>query len=118
MTPEQLGQFAESALVQIETSRDGRTVKTIIWVVVVAGEVYVRSVRGDDGKWYQRAVDNPAVALLIEDMRVEFEASSAADPESVSSVSAAIADKYSGKSVDAMNQPDVLHTTLRLEPVG
>ena len=118
MTPEQLGQLAETALVHIETSRGSRTVKTVIWVVVVDGEVFVRSVRGDDGNWYQRAVENPAVALVTDDLRVGFTAVAAADNHSITKVSKAIADKYTGKSVDAMNHPDVVHTTLRLEPVG
>ena len=45
----------ETKEVRIETRRDGDSPehRTIIWVVVVEGEVFVRSVRGQRGRWYR-----------------------------------------------------------------
>ena len=120
MSPEELELIADTREVLIETSRDGRPFRTIIWIVVVDDEVYVRSVRGDGGKWYQRAVANPEVVIIADRAIVSFRAISATEDDTVAAVSAAIAAKYptSQGSVDAMNDPAVLHTTLRLEPIG
>jgi hypothetical protein len=104
--------------VEIETRADGRRYRTIIWVVTVGDDVFVRSVRGDAGKWYQRAVANPEVALLLGDQRANFVAIGVADDDSVERVSAGFRDKYRpSPSVESMVHPDVLHTTMRLEPI-
>lgn len=103
--------------VQIETREGGRTYRTIIWVVVDDGDVFVRSVRGEDGKWYQRTLADPNVALLVGDDRVPAVAVPAADPESVERVNQALRDKYRpGGSLDAMLRPEVLGTTMQLDP--
>ena len=55
----------ETREVRIETRRDGDSPehRTIIWVVVVEGEVFVRSVRGAKGRWYREISSNPEGAL-------------------------------------------------------
>ena len=104
--------------VVIETRSGDRVVSTIIWVVVDEGDVFVRSVRGDGGKWYQRVLADPEVALRVGDDRFPFRAVPAGDPESVERVSEALRRKYSpGGSLDSMLLPEVLGTTLRLDPV-
>jgi hypothetical protein len=103
--------------VVIETRSGPRVIGTIIWVVVDDGEVFVRSVRGESGKWYQRTLADPGVTLRIGDDRVHFRAVPANDPESVERVSQALRRKYpAGGSLDSMLLPEVLGTTLRLEP--
>lgn len=103
--------------VEIETRADGRSYRTIIWVVTVGDDVFVRSVRGDAGKWYKRAVANPEVALLLGDKRANFVAVGVTDDDSVERVSAAFREKYRpSPSVESMVHPDVLHTTMRLDP--
>jgi hypothetical protein len=87
-------------------------------VVVEGGDVFVRSVRGDGGRWYQRAVADPEVALIVGDHRYRFTAQPASDPESVKRTSDALRAKYRpGRSLDNMLLPQVLGTTLRLVPV-
>jgi hypothetical protein len=51
----------ETREVRIETRRDDDSPehRTIIWVVVVEGEVFVRSVRGPQGRWYVRSHQIP-----------------------------------------------------------
>ena len=112
-------EIVKASEVEIETTDGGRTYRTIIWVVADGGEVFVRSVRGDDGKWYGRAVDNPRVTLIAGDERQDYMAIAATDTGTIDRVSEAISTKYlPSKSVARMNDPAVLHTTLRLDPVG
>jgi hypothetical protein len=86
-------------------------------VVVDREDVLVRSVRGESGRWYQRALANPAVALIVGDTRLEFRAVPASDDVSVERASEALRRKYRvGRSLDAMLVPGVLGTTLLLQP--
>ena len=100
----------------IETRKGDRVIGTVIWIVVEGDDVYVRSVRGESGRWYQRAMANPDVALRVGDTRFEFTAVSANDPDSIESASDALRMKYRGRSLENMLLPETLGTTLRLEP--
>jgi hypothetical protein len=107
--------------VYIETRRDGDSPehRTIIWVVVVEGEVFVRSVRGGKGRWYREISSNPEGALHVEDKRIPVRAAPANDDASVDAVSAAIRSKYEESSpgpTAAMVRPEILPTTLKLSP--
>ena len=105
--------------VHIETrAEDERTYRTVIWIMVEDGAVYVRSVRGDAGRWYQRATANPTVKIVVGSAEIDAVARAAPDEQSVRSASKGLRRKYSpGPSLDAMLAPAVLHTTLRLEPL-
>ncbi|MDX1469279.1 MAG: DUF2255 family protein [Acidimicrobiia bacterium] len=118
LPPETFRKLASAKEVLIETHNGERPTKTIIWVVAAAGDLYIRSYRGDAGRWYQRALANPRVALILDDLRAEFDAVPATDPRSVDLASTAFREKYagSGRSLDAMLEPDLLHTTMRLSP--
>ena len=117
MTNDDLGAITEAEEVTIETRSADRVFRTVIWVSESDGTPYVRSFLGDSGRWYQRAVANPEVALLVGKTRVPFRAVPAADAESVERASRGFLEKYrKGKNLDAMVRPEVLHTTLRLEP--
>jgi hypothetical protein len=107
--------------VRIETRRDDNSPehRTIIWVVVVEGEVFVRSVRGPKGRWYREISSNPEGALHVGDNRILVRAPSATDDTTVDEVSAAIRSKYERSSpgpTAAMVRPEVLPTTLKLSP--
>jgi hypothetical protein len=104
--------------VRIETSRpDGTTRTTIIWVMTDGPDVFVRSVRGDRGYWYQRAVERPGVALLVDGRRIAATAVPAHDDDSIARCSAAIRRKYAGVPGEKpMLAPKALPTTMRLEP--
>ena len=104
--------------VSIDTRGGGRSFSTIIWVVVADGVVYVRSVDGPRGRWYQRALADPEVALLVGSERFRFRASHVDDPNTIEMVSDALRAKYRpGGSLDRMVRDEVLDTTLRLDPV-
>ena len=120
--PEILRLLDDTKEVRIETRRDADSPehRTIIWVVVVEGEVFVRSVRGQRGRWYREISSNPEGALHVEEDRIPVQAAPATDEATVDAVSAAFRSKYqqsSPASTEAMVRPETLPTTLKLAPV-
>jgi hypothetical protein len=111
----------ETQEVRIETRRDedAPVHRTIIWVVTVDGDVFVRSVRGDRGRWYREVSANPSAALHVGDRRIPVRAVPVTDETTVEAVSEAYWSKYGGTSpgsTRAMVRPETLPTTLKLEP--
>ena len=82
--------------VDIETSRGaGASVhRTIIWVVVGDGEVFVRSLKGEAGRWYGELMANPEAVLHVEGEAIPVRAAQAADPESVARATEGFRRKY------------------------
>ena len=117
LSTQDLERISEASEVLIETRARDRVFATVIWVAVDQGEVFVRSVRGHAGRWFQRALADPEVTLRVGDTRFRFRAIPAADDESVRRTSDGLSAKYpKGRSLDAMLRPEVLDTTLLLEP--
>jgi hypothetical protein len=111
----------ETREVRIETRRDDDSPehRTIIWVVVVEGEVFVRSVRGPRGRWYREISSNPEGALHVQKDRLPVQAAHSTEGAIVDAVSAAFRSKYqqsSPASTEAMVRPETLPTTLKLSP--
>jgi len=117
LSAQDLERISEVKEVLIETRARDRVFSTVIWVAVDQGEVFVRSVRGHAGRWFQRALADPEVTLRVGETRFRFRAIPAADDESVRRTSDGLSAKYpKGRSLDAMLRPEVLDTTLLLEP--
>jgi DNA ligase D-like protein (predicted 3'-phosphoesterase) len=119
--PETLNLLHETEEVYIETRRDPGSPeqRTIIWVVVVGGEVFVRSVHGEKGRWYQRFSAHPEGALIAGDARIPVQAAPATGGETVDVVSAAFRSKYERAwpgPTAGMVRPEALPTTLKLSP--
>jgi hypothetical protein len=111
-------QVAAADEVEIETRRaGGKARRTIIWVVVDGGQVYVRSVRGEGGKWYQRLRDDPNGVLHVDGTAVAVRAVSVEDVAEIERVSEALRRKYARQagSLARMLMPGTLPTTMRLE---
>ncbi|HEX6710919.1 MAG TPA: DUF2255 family protein [Rubrobacter sp.] len=111
----------ETDEVRIETRRDADAPehRTIVWVVVVDGEVFVRSVRGPKGRWYRELSSNPAGALHAGEHRIPVHAAPATDEATVDAVSEAYKSKYEESwpgPTAAMLRPEVLPTTFKLSP--
>jgi hypothetical protein len=105
--------------VDIETSRGaGAPVhRTTIWVVVGSGEVFVRSLNGEDGRWYRELTANPDAVLHVEGDAIAVRAVPAADPESVARATEGFNSKYGDSPyVDTMIRDEIAPTTVRLEP--
>jgi hypothetical protein len=103
--------------VEIETNgADGAVHRTIIWAVVDDGDVFIRSYRGPNARWYREALANPSVALGVDGRRLPADAIPAADPTSIERTSAGLTRKYANDpATPRMNRPEVLDLTLRLE---
>ena len=107
--------------IEIETVRkSGATRRTIIWIVVDDGDVFVRSEYGNDGWWYRHLLERPDAVVhprSRDRTSIRVHAVTANDPESIERCSAAIRRKYRpGGSVDIMTRSPALESTLRLEP--
>ena len=110
---------AEEIEIETQAAPQDPVRRTIIWVVVDGGEVFVRSVRGVRGRWYHRITANPVAALQAGGRRIPVRAVPAADERSVARASAAYQRKYKGDpSTPSMVRDEILETTLRLEPAG
>ena len=107
--------------VHIETRRGASSPwhGTVIWAVVVDGGVFVRSVRGERGRWYREASTNPESARRLGDLRVPVRAVPEADGATIDKVSEAYRAKYEASfpgPTAGMVREEVLPTTLRLLP--
>ena len=107
--------------VHIGTRQDASSPEheTVIWAVVVDGYAFVRSVRGEKGRWYREASSNPDVTLSADDERVPVRAVPETDARTIERVSEAIREKYGASfpgPTAAMLREEVLATTLRLLP--
>jgi hypothetical protein len=113
--------LAESDEVDIETRRDSQSPlhRTTIWIVPTRDGVYIRSVKGKKGRWYQEAVANPHVTIRVGQRKVTARAETEQSPAVIREVSASYRQKYGErwpKETEPMVQPSVLPTTLRLTP--
>ena len=114
--PRALGQAEE---IDIETRRDpGAPIhRTTIWPVVDEGEVYVRSLNGEAGRWYAEALANPEVVLHVDGEELRARAVPAADEQSVGRATSGFQRKYADSPyLESMVREDILATTLRLDP--
>jgi hypothetical protein len=105
--------------VEIETRSPAGTKHSVpIWIMVVAGVPYVRSVRGPKGRWYRELLARGEGAVVAGGMRVPVKATHDSSAEAIAAVSGALRKKYprSGQSLESMLRPDVLDTTVRLDP--
>lgn len=114
-----LKKIGETKEIDIETrSADGQLHSVIIWIVVVDGVPYVRSVRGPKGRWFRELMAREGGALKIGRVRYPVRPTLVQDEATNERVTQAIRSKYrsSVASVAAMVRPEVLATTARLEP--
>jgi hypothetical protein len=89
----------------------------VIWAVVVGDDVFIRSVQGPKGKWYQSAVANGQATLEADHRTISARAVPVGDAATIAAVSDAYLAKYEPSPwAKAMVQDEVLPTTLRLEP--
>ncbi len=104
--------------VEIETrSEQGTAHRVTIWIVVVDGVVYVRSVRGTSGRWYRELLAQKRAILHVGSRGVAVVPSQIRSTETIDAVSAGFWKKYPhSASLFSMLRLATLHTTLRLEP--
>jgi hypothetical protein len=89
----------------------------VIWVVVTDDEVFVRSFRGTKGRWYRDLATGGPATLEFAGRSLRVQAIPANDPAAIDRASRAYLGKYRSSSyAQAMVQPEMLPTTLHLEP--
>lgn len=117
-SPDDLDLLAATDEIEIETRRaDGGTRRTIIWVMTDGPDVFVRSVRGEAGRWYREALVDPRVTIHAQGRAIAAKATPAAGDAAVARCSSAITRKYAGQpGYRPMLRPPTLATTLRLDP--
>jgi len=117
--PAVLKSFDETKVVDIET-RSAKGTKHLIpiWIVVVDGVAYVRSVRGPAGRWYRELLARGDGAVVAGAKRTPVRATKDSSATAIEAVSEALRKKYarSGQSLQSMLRTDVLDTTVRLDP--
>jgi hypothetical protein len=103
--------------VTIRTAKHPDTA-VIIWAVVAADDaVYVRSVKGVQGRWYRDLASDGRAILQVRDQTIPVQAIPATDDASVAQSSEAFREKYRTSAyVGSIVRAEVLSTTLRLEP--
>jgi len=114
---ELLGHLQE---IRLETaSLDGTTShRTIIWIVTVGDEAFIRSVRGPAGRWFREALQRSEVVVHAQGASIPATAVLANDPDAVQQVSDAFTAKYGKRSpgsTASMLRAHTLETTMRLE---
>ena len=108
-------------VVDMETRSPKGTKHSVpIWIVVVDGVPYVRSVRGPRGRWYREVLARGEGAVVAGRKRVAVRATHDSSPKVIAAVSEALRRKYrrSGQSLASMLRDEVLDTTVRLEPAA
>jgi hypothetical protein len=117
--PEVLARIDGAREVEIEAvRRDGSPHRVIVWIVVDGEDVFVRSEYGERGFWYRLLRRRPEGTLDVAGEAIAVTAIPAADEESVARCSEALSRKYrrSRASLAAMLRPEIVASTLRLEP--
>jgi len=104
--------------IDIETQGvHGEVHRTTIWAVVDGGDVYVRSLRGSAGRWYQELMAEPDAVIHVAGEAVPVHAMPAPDVESIGRANAGYQRKYAGSPyVGTMIRPEIFPATLRLDP--
>jgi hypothetical protein len=89
----------------------------VIWIVVADDEVFVRSVRGDKGRWYRDLAPGGPATLEFAGRKLMVQAIPATDPGAIIRASDEYLRKYrTSPYAQSMVRAEVLPTTLRLEP--
>jgi len=116
LSADELDLLARTEELTIETtSGSGAVHQTIIWVVVDGEDVFLRSVKGDEGRWYREAIARPEVVLEARTKRLPAHVVPSADPGSIERCSAALRAKYhADPALRTMLRPETLPTTLRV----
>jgi hypothetical protein len=111
-----LGELREVREVAIRTEKHPRSA-VVIWVVVADNEVFVRSVRGANGRWYRDLAAGGPATLEAAGRRLAVQAIPESDLAAVARASREYLGKYQPSPyAQAMVKSEVLPTTLRLEP--
>jgi hypothetical protein len=113
---ETLRRLRETQEFHIRTGTHPNTA-VVIWVVVAADNVFVRSWAGTRGRWYRDLAAGGPATLEFGETSLAVQAIPAGDPASVERASHEFLSKYRQSShAQEMVRAGILATTLRLVP--
>jgi hypothetical protein len=113
---ETLARLRDRLEVAIRTGRHPGSAVTI-WIVVSGSDVFVRSVRGAKGRWYRDLAGGGPATLELDGDRLPVLAVPATDADAIERASQEFLTKYrTSPYAQSIVRPEVLQTTLRLEP--
>jgi hypothetical protein len=119
----ELNRLAAAEVIQISTRRADGALRSFvpIWIVAVAGNLYVRSYRGSNGAWYQHATRHPAGAIQAGEHQADitFTPVDSRQQNLTAGIDAAYRAKYArygGSYLQPMLTAQAAATTLRLDP--
>lgn len=108
---------AEEIEIETRPASGGPIHRTIVWVVTDGHDAFVRSYRGATARWYNEARSTHPVAIQVGPRRLPVRLTPAVDGDSIERASRAFERKYrDDPSTPEMLRPEILETTLRLEP--
>jgi hypothetical protein len=111
-----LSELRDVREVAIRTEEHPKTA-VVIWAVVAGDQLLVRSVRGTKGRWYMDLAEGGPATLEFAGRRLAVQAVPEREPDAVDRASQEYLKKYRPSPyAQAMVKPEVLPTTLRLEP--
>ena len=111
-----LGELQEVQELAIRTEKHPESA-VVIWVVVADDEVFVRSWRGAEGRWYRDLAAGGPATLEFAGRRLTVQAIPASDPAAVARASREFLRKYQPDThAQEMVRSEILPTMLRLEP--
>lgn len=117
---ETVTRVGQAEVIELETRADASapTRSTTTWIVADHSNLYVRSVRGPQGKWYQRVQHYPTVTLHASGQTLAVRLAPVTDTTEIDRVSTAYRQKYAAdaSSVQAMLAPATLPTTMKVVP--
>ena len=113
-----VAQLADTREVDVIVPAPGHpVVRAPIWIVAVDGDLYVRSWKGTEGRWYRRAHRHGTGSVAAAGSEYPVRFVPAAAPDLDTRIDRAYLDKYGDSSyARAMTRPPAAGTTLRLEP--
>ena len=111
-----LSDLSSTKEVRIRTAKHPDSA-VVIWVVVAGDTVFVRSFRGAKGRWYRDLATGGDATLEVAGHQLAVRATLERNPAAIERVSQEFLRKYRPSSyAEAMVDPDILATTLRLSP--
>ncbi|MEF3405376.1 DUF2255 family protein [Agromyces sp. CCNWLW203] len=121
-TTEEIERVGDADELQIASHRADGSLRpyVTIWVVRVGDEVFVRSAYGPGNPWFRRAQLSGSGRIRAGGVErdVTFSEPSADVHEAVDAAYHAKYDRYGAQIVGTVVGPQVVATTLRLDPVG
>lgn len=114
-----LSRFAQTEEMEIDAPQPETVLihPRTIWVVVVSDDVYVRSLKGPAGHWYQEARASSTAVVYLDGHPIPVRAVPVTDEAMLAQVSEAYRRKYADDPfMPSLLRKEVLPTTLRLEP--